>query len=113
MPGAGWQTQSLQLIQLSVPERREPLRINRYVVGMGNERAVLLYWYQSNERAIATEYLAKIYLVMDSIRYRRSNTSLVRVVLPVTEGAAEAPPAEAGAALIRASYGSIQRLLTP
>jgi EpsI family protein len=44
---------------------------------------VVLYWYQSHNRAIASEYSAKIWLVADAIRYRRSDTALVKVVVPV------------------------------
>jgi hypothetical protein len=35
---------------------------------------------------IASEYAAKIFTVTDSIRYNRSDTSLVRVIVPVEEG---------------------------
>jgi EpsI family protein len=46
----------------------------------------VLYWYQSHNRVIASEYAAKIFTVVDSIRYNRSDTSLVRVVVPVQDG---------------------------
>ncbi|MGD0014201.1 MAG: exosortase C-terminal domain/associated protein EpsI, partial [Bryobacteraceae bacterium] len=48
------------------------------------ERSVVLYWYQSRERVIASEYSAKFYLVADAIRYNRTDTALIRVVVPVT-----------------------------
>jgi len=35
---------------------------------------------------IASEYSAKIYTVADSIRYNRSDTALVRVVVNVADG---------------------------
>ena len=35
---------------------------------------------------VAREYAAKLYTMLDAIRYRRSDTSLVRVVVPVTDG---------------------------
>ena len=44
----------------------------------------MLYWYQSRDRVVADEYRAKFYSMYDSIRYRRSDTSLVRVVVLVT-----------------------------
>jgi len=52
-------------------------------VEKGDEKSIVLYWYQSRDRVIASEYLAKIYLVLDAMRYRRSDTALVRVVVPV------------------------------
>ena len=48
-----------------------------------------LYWYQSHNRVIASEYSAKFWLVADSIRYHRSDTSLVKVVVPVRNNDAE------------------------
>jgi len=44
---------------------------------------VVLYWYQSRNRVVASEYRAKIYLVTDAIRYNRTDTALVRVIVPV------------------------------
>jgi len=45
---------------------------------------VVLYWYQARDRVIASEYRAKLYLVADAIRYNRTDTALVRVVVPVS-----------------------------
>jgi hypothetical protein len=56
---------------------------NKYVVAHGNDKSVTLYWYQSHNRVIASEYSAKFWLVADAIRYNRSDTAIVKVVLPV------------------------------
>ena len=52
----------------------------------GADTELVLYWYQSHQRVVASEYRAKIYTVLDSIRYRRSDTALVRVVIGVSNG---------------------------
>ena len=64
----------------------QPIRINRYVIAKGDEKSVVLYWYQSRDRVIASEYAAKFWLVLDSMRYHRSDTSLVRVIVPNAGG---------------------------
>ena len=69
-----------------MPGRSEPIRSNRYVVAHGDEKSVVLYWYQSHNRVIASELAAKFWLVADSIKYHRSDSSLVRVVVPVRDG---------------------------
>ena len=51
---------------------------------------MVLYWYQSQRRVVASEYAAKFWLVMDSIRYHRSDTALVRVTIPVANNDADA-----------------------
>jgi EpsI family protein len=43
-----------------------------------------MYWYQSHGRVVASEYAAKFYVVVDALRYNRTDTALVRVAVPVT-----------------------------
>src|SRR5256885_4654776 len=61
---------------------------NRVVIQKGLNRQLVIYWYQSHGRTIASEYASKAYLVLDSIRLHRSDAALVRVVT-----AADAEPA--------------------
>jgi EpsI family protein len=83
LPGNGWTPSTNDIIPITVPGEKGPIRVNRYVVSRGENRSVVLYWYQTAHRVIASEYAAKVYTVLDSARYRRSDTSLVRVVVPV------------------------------
>ena len=86
LPGTGWEPTSTGFLDVPVAGQPRPVRINRYVVSRGDERSVVLYWYQSQRRVIASEFSAKFWLVMDSIRYHRSDTALVRVTIPVGAG---------------------------
>ncbi|MFB3777567.1 MAG: exosortase C-terminal domain/associated protein EpsI [Bryobacteraceae bacterium] len=86
LPGAGWVPSASETVAVTVPGVPEPIRVNRYVVSRGDEKSIVLYWYQTPTRIIASEYEAKFYLVVDSIRYHRSDTALVRVVSPVVRG---------------------------
>jgi EpsI family protein len=83
LPGSGWEPEAEGSVDVPVVGQAEPIRINRYVVSHGDEKSVVLYWYQSRRRVIASEWSAKFWLVMDSIRYHRSDTALVRVTVPV------------------------------
>ena len=83
MPGAGWQPMEDTKISIAIPGRDTPIVINKYVIAHGDEQSVVLYWYQSHNRVIAGEYSAKFWLVADAIRYSRSDTALVRVIVPV------------------------------
>ncbi|MGA2131077.1 MAG: exosortase C-terminal domain/associated protein EpsI [Bryobacteraceae bacterium] len=85
LPGSGWEPEATGSLDVAVIGQPEPIRINRYVVSHGDEKSVVLYWYQSQRRVIASEFSAKFWLVMDSIRYHRSDTALVRVTVPVIE----------------------------
>jgi EpsI family protein len=90
LPGNGYEPIESGPITVAVPGRAEPVRINRYLTARGEEKSVTLYWYQSHDRIIAGEFAAKFWLIADSIRYHRSDTSLVKVVVPVREGDAAA-----------------------
>jgi EpsI family protein len=63
-----------------------PLTANQYVVARGEDKVAVLYWYQGHGRTIANEFSAKFWLVADSVRYRRSDTALLKVQVPVGEG---------------------------
>lgn len=86
LPGAGWAPTETEIMPIEVPGRSEQININRYVIAKGEEKSVVLYWYQGRGRVTASEYYARAYLVADSIRYNRSDTSLVRIIVPVVNG---------------------------
>ena len=83
LPGSGWVPSVADKLSISVPGRAEPILVNRYLVSKGDARSLVLYWYQSHGRVIAGEFEAKLFLVADAVRYNRTDTALVRVVLPV------------------------------
>jgi EpsI family protein len=83
LPGSGWQPVPSESGRMNVSAGGDTIRVNRYVVSKGDEESVVFYWYQSQGRVIADEFAARFYLIEDSIRKHRSDTSLVRVVVPV------------------------------
>jgi EpsI family protein len=74
--------------ELPIDARPAPVTANRVVIQKGLDRQLVIYWYQSHGRTLASEYASKAYLVLDSIRLHRSDAALVRVVT-----AADAEPA--------------------
>lgn len=86
LPGTGWVPTVSGMIDIPVPGQSNPIQVNRYVVARGSNQSLVLYWYQARNRVIASEYEAKIFTVTDAIRYNRTDTALVRVVVPVQNG---------------------------
>jgi EpsI family protein len=86
LPGSGWVPEASGVVRLDVPGRPQPIPVNRYLVQKGDARSLVLYWYQSRDRVVANEYEAKFYVVADAIRYNRTDTALVRIVVPAPEG---------------------------
>jgi EpsI family protein len=84
MPGSGWNIVETSLVDLNVPSReQQPVRVIRLLLQKGAQKQMALYWYHSRGRVIASEYLQKIYLVMDSITRRRTDGSFIRLTAPV------------------------------
>ena len=80
LPANGWAEESSRIISVSVPGESAPIPVNRYIVEKDGQRKLVLYWFQNWRRATADEYLSKVYLIYDSLRYRRSDEALIRVV---------------------------------
>ncbi len=86
LPGNGWTQTLSDTINVTVPGRAEPIEVNRYLVSKGENQSIVVYWYQSRDRVVASEYRARFYTAADAIRFNRTDTALVRVVVPVVDG---------------------------
>ena len=83
LPANGWTEQSSSIVPIKVPGETLPIPVNRYVVSREEQRRLVLYWFQNWHRATADEYLSKMYVLLDSLRYRRSDEALIRVVTDI------------------------------
>jgi EpsI family protein len=109
MPGSGWSPASSGFLKVNVPSRPDPIEVNRYVIARGEQKSLVLYWYQSSGRVVASEYWSKFYLVLDSIRHRRSDVAMVRVIVPVRTD--EAAAEKAAIEFVRDSFVPIEQVL--
>jgi len=89
LPGSGWTMEDPAMIAIALPDGKSFVA-NKYVIKNGNSRELMIYWYQGRGRAVASEYWGKIYTVLDSVRLRRSDAAMVRVMVPVTTSDAAA-----------------------
>ena len=89
LPGSGWTMEDPAMITIAAPNGKSFVA-NKYVIKNGNLRELMIYWYQGRGRAVASEYWGKIYTVLDSVRLRRSDAAMVRVMVPVTASDAAA-----------------------
>lgn len=108
LPGAGWQPVQNGHILIPAAVAGGAAEVNRVVIQKGEQKQLVLYWYQGRGRVVASEYWSKVYLVLDSIRTGRSDAALVRIVSPIDSGepsavqAAEARAVEFAQALLPA-----------
>ncbi len=87
LPGSGWEVWNYGTV--GVPVNGRPVTVNKYSVQNGSQRMLVLYWYQSKRRIIASEYLGKICLVRDALLDGQTAGSIVRLTLPDRPGALE------------------------
>lgn len=82
LPGSGWEPIRSGRITLTSSEGIQ-VPVNLYVIENGLQRQLVLYWYQTHGRVIASEYSAKAYMVLDALRMNRTDAALVRVITPL------------------------------
>ena len=109
LPGSGWTPLESSYASIDVGGTM-PIQVNRYVVAHGDERSLVLYWYQSRDRSIASEYTAKFWVVVDAMRLNRTDTALVRVVVPIVNRD-EAAADKSAADFVRSFYGTLRQYL--
>lgn len=87
LPGGGWQIQEFSQRDLpGAGHAGEPLRVNRSLIQMGDERMLVYYWFQQRGREMTNEYLVKWYLFWDALTRNRTDGALVRLTTRVQVG---------------------------
>jgi len=102
LPGGGWEFSDVRTVEL--PANGRTAKINRALIRRGDEQQLMLYWYQSEPRIIASEYQSKIFLVWDGLTRGNQGGSIVRIMLPDRPGASEQ-----GLAFATQLIGEVQR----
>jgi len=91
LPGGGWQMRDFgqhELQQVAVGGR--PLRVNRALIELGNQRQLVYYWFQQRGRIIDNEFAVKWYLFWDALTEHRTDGALVRIITPLGAAGSEA-----------------------
>ena len=91
LPGGGWQLRDFNVHTVdSVKIDGQPLRVNRTIMEMGSQRQLVYYWFQQRGRVVTGEYEVKWYLFWDALVRHRTDGSLVRLIVAIPPGSAEA-----------------------
>ncbi|ACN15076.1 hypothetical protein HRM2_19750 [Desulforapulum autotrophicum HRM2] len=87
MPGSGWNILRSSIEPVDVGQNNNGKNINviKLILVKDSQKQVVLYWFQSRGRIISSEYMQKIWLVIDSITKHRTDGSFVRLISPVVE----------------------------
>jgi EpsI family protein len=85
LPGSGWEIWDYSTID--IPAGGRNFKVNKYSISRENERRIVLYWYQSQGRIFASEYMGKFLLARDALVRNSTAGSIVRIVVPDQPGA--------------------------
>jgi EpsI family protein len=107
LPGSGWLPLSQGEISVDVGRQ---IPVNRYVISHGEERQLVLYWYQSRDRVVANEFKAKFWVMYDALRLNRTDTALVRVIVPIQEKN-EAAAEQVGIEFVKTLFDPLRQYL--
>jgi EpsI family protein len=107
LPGSGWEIWKHG--SASVPFNGRRVDVNEFSIRHGaRERMLMIYWYQSRQRIIASELQAKLLLVRDSLLDGRNSGAIVRIAVPDVPGASDSALSLAGALM-----SEVQRCMDP
>ena len=107
LPGAGWVIARTGLERIQLPGRT--ITVNRDLIEKGDDREVVLYWFQMQGAVAATELQATSLLAWTSLTRHRSDEALVRINARLV-GSVE-QTAQREAAFVRAVFPLFQRIL--
>jgi len=90
LPGGGWNLEDFRRYPVrGVTVNGQPLTVNRYVIGQGQQRALVYYWFQQRGRVIDSEFEVKWYLFWDALTRHRTDGALVRLIADLPPGRSE------------------------
>jgi len=91
LPGEGWDPIRSEYMKIPVSGGRQ-IVVNEYVIehDQDQDEQLVFYWYQGRGRVVASEYRAKFWMVADAISRNRTDSALIRLITPVSDGEAKA-----------------------
>jgi EpsI family protein len=115
LPGAGWIPTSKSALTIRALDgaQKAPrdIVVNRVVIERGLDRQLVLYWYQTHGRVIASEYWGKIYTVVDALRYNRTDAAMIRVMTPLNDQSPEQAAEARAVQFVQALFPQLSQYL--
>ena len=91
LPGGGWQMRDFGQRELpAAAAGGQPLRVNRTLIELGNQRELVYYWFQQRGRVITNEFAVKWFIFWDALTKHRTDGAMVRLIMPLAAGSSEA-----------------------
>ena len=85
LPGGGWKIQHIEPYGLPLPDGATK-QVNRLVIAEGEQRQLMLYWFETRGGAIRNEFGLKFDLMRNSLLLRPTDAAIIRLTLPIAPG---------------------------
>jgi exosortase D (VPLPA-CTERM-specific) len=100
IPAGGWEVSRWGQFSVELDNAAfGQLAVNRAIIQKGQSKQLVYYWFEQRGRHVTSDYWAKAYTVLDSVKRGRSDGALVRVVTPINSAGVEAADARLSAFL--------------
>jgi EpsI family protein len=109
-PSSGWTDLSSEAVSIPLPGA-PALPATLIVVRRGDQRVVILYWYQLPGGTIGSDHLYRARLMWNRIVHRRADGALIRVASPLPAGGSPAQVIGQQAEFLRAFLPELSRSL--
>lgn len=109
LPVGGWEVSNWtdKLVAADVTSNMPAIHVNRAIIQRGLSRQLVYYWFDQHGRTITSSYASKMYTIMDSVKFGRTDAGIVRLVTPIAENESE----KVADARLRAFMGVIRPVL--
>jgi exosortase D (VPLPA-CTERM-specific) len=89
LPGGGWEIADLRPVEMLAPGG-ETFFANRAIIQKGVERMLAYYWFEQQGQRTASEFQAKLQLMLGKLANGRNDSALIRLITPIEPGESEA-----------------------
>ncbi len=90
IPSDGWEIVSIKNVKFPDSEMSEhAMNANLVTIQKGEQRQLVMYWFQQRGRTITNEYMVKLYLLWDALTQNRTDGALVRLIADMKSGRKE------------------------
>lgn len=87
LPAGGWEIFSLEAHEVSFPETPfGTFEVNRAIIQNGQSQQLVYYWFEQRGQRFTNDFIAKLWVVWDSLIHDRTDGALVRFVSPIEPG---------------------------
>ncbi len=88
LPGGGWFRESEQV--RTIDAGGHDINVVQAVYRKDDSREVFVYWYQMKNATITNDYMLKVQMILNSLKYGRNDAAFVRLSAPVKDSVEEA-----------------------